>query len=102
MATLNRAYGDYRHVLRERPCLLGKTEDHYGRELVGKFSDSGQSGSFYEFHADIAPYLITLNNGELGKLTERPSNCPVDSHRSCAKAEEPSPVQVALKQLRKI
>lgn len=27
MATLNRAYGDYRHVLRERPCLLGKTED---------------------------------------------------------------------------
>ena len=43
----------------------------------------------------------SAGNMELGKLTERPSNCPVNSRCSCAKGEEPRAVQVALKQLEK-
>ena len=41
----------------QKCCLadLSGSADNYGRELAGKFPDSGQSRSFYEFHADIIP-----------------------------------------------
>ena len=55
------------------PCAT----KHNGGKLSRQFPNSGRSGSFYKFHADIISYYNSICNWLLGKLTVSPSICPV-------------------------
>jgi hypothetical protein len=73
-----------------------------GIDRVAGIVKEMQNDDICKFNEKATLYCLVLSNIELGKLTVAPSICPVGPRYTacCKQGEDPSPVQVALKQLR--